>query len=642
MGNIQFLYPNVLWALLLLGIPIIVHLFKLRRFKKTPFTNVKFLEKVVSETNKTSQIKKWLLLISRLGMLTFLILAFAQPFTATESALVTKEYTVYLDNSFSMEAPGKQNDLLQEAIQDLAQHFPQEQKLSFFTNDQTYRDVSFQEIRSVVLQTTSNPEALNFEDVLLKAQTLFSKHNGVQKELILISDFQGPMTPVENDSTTNLNVYTVPKTATETLNVSIDSLYVLENGPQETALRLNLQANGAIREVGVTVQDGDRLLAKSLLDFEENSLEQQLDFKIKNGTGIQGQVSIRDGGLPYDNQLFFSTGQSEKIKVLHIQQGDADYLDRIYDNNTFTLTKTALDQLNYSALYEQNFVFLQGLERIPNTLVEALIQAQENGTGIGIIPPSQPDLASYDTFLTKLGFGSLDQQLNDEQEISSIRFNHPLFKGVFEKNEENFQFPKTNGYLKLKSPPSTVIGFSNGSPFLSESNGVYFFHAPLNPPYSNFSASPLIVPTLYNMGWQSIRANPLYTVMTPGNYMDIGGTYPEETIISLTQEELRFIPRQQYMGNKIRLFYDENPQSPGLYQTDAPQLPAKTVAYNYARSESLENNAIEFKGTSSSETVAGLIELLNQDNRINQLWKWFLIVTLCFVILEVLIQKLIK
>jgi flagellar biosynthesis/type III secretory pathway M-ring protein FliF/YscJ len=96
------------------------------------------------------------------------------------------------------------------------------------------------------------------------------------------------------------------------------------------------------------------------------------------------------------------------------------------------------------------------------------------------------------------------------------------------------------------------------------------------------------------------------------------------------------------MGNKIRLFYDENPQSPGLYQTDAPQLPAKTVAYNYTRSESLENNTIEFKGTSSSETVAGLIELLNQDNRINQLWKWFLIVTLCFVILEVLIQKLIK
>ena len=38
----QFKYPELLYALLLLIIPIIVHLFRLRRFEKVDFTNVKF------------------------------------------------------------------------------------------------------------------------------------------------------------------------------------------------------------------------------------------------------------------------------------------------------------------------------------------------------------------------------------------------------------------------------------------------------------------------------------------------------------------------------------------------------------------------------------------------------------------------
>ena len=40
-----FKHPELLWALLLLLIPIFIHLFQLRRFKKTPFTNVKILKK---------------------------------------------------------------------------------------------------------------------------------------------------------------------------------------------------------------------------------------------------------------------------------------------------------------------------------------------------------------------------------------------------------------------------------------------------------------------------------------------------------------------------------------------------------------------------------------------------------------------
>ncbi|MCH7524070.1 MAG: BatA domain-containing protein, partial [Bacteroidetes bacterium] len=42
----QFKYPELLYALLLLLIPIIVHLFQLRKFQKVAFTNVQFLKQV--------------------------------------------------------------------------------------------------------------------------------------------------------------------------------------------------------------------------------------------------------------------------------------------------------------------------------------------------------------------------------------------------------------------------------------------------------------------------------------------------------------------------------------------------------------------------------------------------------------------
>ena len=62
----QFKNPELLFAFLLLVIPIIVHLFQLRKFQKTPFTNLKFLKEVTLQTRKSSQLKKWLVLLTRL------------------------------------------------------------------------------------------------------------------------------------------------------------------------------------------------------------------------------------------------------------------------------------------------------------------------------------------------------------------------------------------------------------------------------------------------------------------------------------------------------------------------------------------------------------------------------------------------
>ena len=130
-----FKYPELLWAFFLLLIPIFIHLFQLRRFKKTPFTNVKLLQKVVAQSRKSSAIKKWLLLISRVLLLSGLILAFSQPYFASESAAFAKETVIYLDNSFSMQAKTENGTMLQGAVQKLLKDLPTDKIFTLITTD---------------------------------------------------------------------------------------------------------------------------------------------------------------------------------------------------------------------------------------------------------------------------------------------------------------------------------------------------------------------------------------------------------------------------------------------------------------------------------------------------------------------------
>ena len=104
----HFKNPEILYFLFLLVIPILIHLFQLRKFKTEYFTNVRFLKELSIQTRKSAKLKKYLLLASRLLLLTFLIFAFAQPFFKSKNSKTdAKELYIVLDNSFSMQASGK-------------------------------------------------------------------------------------------------------------------------------------------------------------------------------------------------------------------------------------------------------------------------------------------------------------------------------------------------------------------------------------------------------------------------------------------------------------------------------------------------------------------------------------------------------
>ncbi len=135
----QFKHPEILYFLFLLVIPVLVHLFQLRRFKKEFFTNVKLLKELSVQTRKSSKLKKWLLLATRLLLLACLIFAFAQPFfKAKDNANANNELFIILDNSYSMQAKGQKGELLKRAVQEVLENAPESATFSIITNNENF------------------------------------------------------------------------------------------------------------------------------------------------------------------------------------------------------------------------------------------------------------------------------------------------------------------------------------------------------------------------------------------------------------------------------------------------------------------------------------------------------------------------
>ena len=223
----QFKHPEILYALLLLLIPIIVHLFQLRRFQKVPFTNVAFLKEVSMQTRKSSTIKKWLTLLTRLLLLAAIILAFAQPYTSNKKSFKTKKETViFLDNSFSLQAKGDKGPLLQRSIQDLIASIDNTEIFTLITNNKTFKNTTLNAIKKDLLELSYSPNQLDYNAALLQAKKSFTKDESNLKNLIFISDFQEKDEPfkIEADSVVNLNL--VQLKPVNPNNISVDSLYI--------------------------------------------------------------------------------------------------------------------------------------------------------------------------------------------------------------------------------------------------------------------------------------------------------------------------------------------------------------------------------------------------------------------------------
>jgi len=637
----QFKYPELLWGLLLLLIPILIHLFQLRRFKKTPFTNLKFLKQVVSESRKSNTLKKWLLLITRMALLTALVFAFSQPFIANETALQVKETVFYLDDSFSMNGQIENGNLFNNTIQNFIKYIPKNKRFTLFTNKQVFKDVDIKDIQNELLNLITTSEQLDIKEILLKGNTFFSDNPASQKNLILISDFQQRMgNPSEIDTIKNINVQYIKPSNSRINNTSIDSIFISERTNENIELVAKLYTNTEEEIIPVSLFNDDKLIAKTAAKFNDQK-KAEVRFTINAKEIILGKVTITDTGLDYDNQFFFNIDEKSKIKVLAIGDSSTDFLQRIYTNDEFNFTTSSLNQLNYSMIENQDLVILNEIESLPSSLITAVKALSKNGGSFVLIPSVDGDTSTYNRLASSHYASQFGNTIAQEISISNVKTEHPLFANVFKKKVTDFQFPEANEHFKINTKAPVAIKFQNKDPFLIGNAGAYFFAAALSVDNSNFKNSPLIVPVFYNMGMNSLKLPPLYANLGHTLEVEVPITLQQDDIIKIANSTNKFIPQQRVLPKKVQINFAENPKEAGIYKITHNENVIRHISFNENRKESelLYTALPENNGNTS---LSNFFLESQKNNAINEFWKWFAILALVFVLIETLLQRFLK
>lgn len=649
----QFKNPEILYFLFLLIIPILIHLFQLQKFQKVAFTNVKFLKQIEQQTRKSSKLKKLLLLISRLLIFTFLIMAFSQPyFSRKENNLKIHTY-IYLDNSLSMQAKGKKGELLQKAKHDLIDRLKStENSITLITNDNIIIDIQSENFKNEILNIDYYPIKKNINTVLLELNNLKNKNPFTENNIILISDFQEINDNVQavnlDSSSTYVFVQQLPE---KHENIALDSVWVSEFNSANIKIKANLRSyNATVENMSISLSLNDNLFGRSTVNLNENETK-EIEFSIPYSNELKGIISLNDNRLAFDNNLFFSLSKQEKINVLAIGKGN-EFLSKIYTEDEFLFISTTLEQLDYNSIFNQNLVLVNELTSFPNSLLKSLHSFVSQGGRLVIIPSEKSDTASYNELFSLLNIGRMEKINEEKKSITTINFDHPFFKDVFQKKVTNFQYPFVNRTFDTKLiNSSSILQFNDQSDFISKikikNSSIYWVSSPLNFKNSNFKSSVLVVPVFYNFGLNFGKKKDLYYTIGRKNNISVFSKDKNDggEVLQLSKGDINFIPLQIKTANKIIVRTENNPTESGLYLLKNNTEIFQQVAFNYNREESnlvyqnMKSKLKNLENVAFSTSVTNAIVMLNDKYKKHQLWQLFLIFALIFLGMEIVLQK---
>ncbi|WP_281635904.1 BatA domain-containing protein [Flavobacterium marginilacus] len=641
----HFKHPEILYFLFLLIVPVLVHLFQLRRFKKEYFTNVRFLKALSIQTRKSSKIKKWLLLACRLLLLAFIILAFAQPFfESKDSKNASNEMYIILDNSFSMQAKGKKGELLKRAVQELLEETPESADFSLLTNNENYWNTDIKTIRSELQNLKYSAVPFQLDNILAKVK---AHKSAFKKDIVIITDAVGlTVNQLKNIGTDNIPYFIIPK-AEQKNNVSIDSVFIRQTLDDFYELSINTtNYSDDFKPISVALYNQNKLAAKTIINFKNK--KETINFTIPK-QAFHGYVSIEDNDLTYDNKLFFSISKIKKTNIISIGTPEKNnFLSRIYTNDEFNYNSFALNTLDYNSIEKQDAIILNELDEIPQALQTTLKSFVNKGGNLIVIPSETASISNLNTLLNQFGTTQFQSLETNEKLITKINFSHPLFAGVFESKTNNFQYPKTKKEFTVSGTSPAVLNFEDQSPFLTgirnAVSSVYVFSAPINISNSNFQQSPLIVPVFYKMALSQLNNGINANIIGNSSSYLVSVLLSKDEILTVKNQEEQFIPVQQLLNNKVQLFFNDYPEKAGNYTIYDSKNPIENISFNYPRTESnldqINDNLLS--GYKTSDSIATIFDTLQTSRTDNQIWKWFIIFAMLFLALEMAVIKFMK
>lgn len=682
----KFLYPEFLYALSAIAIPVIIHLFNFRVYKTVYFSNISFLQNIKQESRAKSKVKHWLVLLSRILAIVALVLAFAQPYVPLADSVTdtgAEVVSVYVDNSFSMDAESTYGKLLEVAknrARSIVDAYPASTDFMLITNDfeqKHHHKVKKEQFLEFLSEVDVTPTVRRMSEVYSRQQDILAgtENTEVKNSLFLLSDFQKSITDLEqlnNDS--SINTHLIPLATQPTNNLYIDSCWF-----ESPSRKLNNTENLYVQVVNTSEEDyqdipvelfiNDSLKAIGSVNIAAKNAETLVLTYTNTQTGIlHGKVQLSDYPITYDNAFYFSYTIAENINILSINHGEPSrYIKALFANDDyFTLHNFSKNNIQPSQFPNFQLIILNEIQNISSGLAQSLNDYIKEGGNLLFFPNSEGDIESYNAFLKSLNtnyFTHLDTQ---QVAIKAIDYKHEIYTNVFRKIDNNADLPVIFSHFVLSQLTQTqqtnILSTQTGHTILAQTNygrgKLYVSAIPLSTKYSNFAEHILFVPTLYNIALFSQNNSRIYYTIGKDNMIEINNREFEPSDynvfhISKHDGSFDFIPQQNndLYSASIKLFIQQNIEKAGNYIVTNNEQTITGVAFNYNRSESDLSyySQDELQQLIGQNQLASFVvlqsdsELLTADleelKKGRQYWKWLIILALLFFAFEIFLLR---
>ncbi len=680
-----FVYPLFLWALTAVAVPVIIHLFNFRKYKKVYFTNVRFLKELKQESKSKSRLRELLILITRCLTLICLVLAFAQPVIPGKNAvskdLTGKVHSLYIDNSFSMDNVGRQGPALALArtrARQVVSALGNNHRFQVLTNDFEGRHQRLNAPENAALlidEIKISPAQQQLGDVLKRQTGFLAGTQAAARDLFVFSDLQKSTFNLEAlKSDTSLHITIVPQVSKKINNVYLDSCWfespLQQKGSiQKLHARVRNKSDDVIEAGSAKLMINQQQVAIASYSLQAGaSRDVVFTFECRQDGFNYGSVKIEDFPVTFDDELFFAFNARVNIPVCLIngKQADGAIFSSLFADSLFTFVSFSEQTIDYAAFKTSDVILLNQVSELSSGLLAEIQKFSKRGGAVVIIPPPDIPAEKYNPGLANLGlpvFGAADTSLTRTDKIEA---GSGFYAGVFEKQDKNVNLPLVNKHFRLQRSArdnfETVLRLENGHDLFGFSRlnnaTVYLFAGALDGKSGNFSKHAIFVPTFYKIAFGSqSQVPPSYEVsdnVVIALKNDNAGAEEPPHIVSLADAKTDVIPEMRVVENRLMLYTRNQIQIPGFYEIRRNKISLMPLAFNYARAESdlacyteeelrkyISDNGLKHVSVISGEENSITADVL-QLSEGKKLWKLFIILTLIFITIEVALLRLLR
>ena len=666
----RFSHPAFLWGLLAVAIPVVVHLFNFRRYRKVYFSNVERLSELQTEQRRRRTLRQWLVLAMRVLAVVFLVLAFAQPLIPSSKASVRSGNTVvsiYVDNSFSMgnaSADGTLLDAARQKVREVVEAYAVSDRFQLMTNDMKGSEMRWLNRDEILLALDDlAPSAASpLMSLVARRQADFLRQTGARtRHAYMISDFQrstADLAALAADSSALVTL--VPLSAVEADNLYVDSVVLdapayFTGGTVTVTVAVGNSGSRDAEKVPVKLTVGGRERAMATVDVPAGTtVRTDLVFRLDEAGWVDGCVSVEDYPVTFDDNYYFSFPTGDRIRVLQLDGGCPNMsLRRLFDGDSAIQYQRA-ERLQHD-LTQYDFVILNEPSQLASGEVQQLVQWVTDGGNLLVVPPADGvGVDALNTLLSALQAPQLDRWVPRRVKAGRVDYDNLLYRGVFSGRSDEMELPTVQGHYtcgRTQALRQSVIALDDGTDLLSVTpvgaGRLYLFSVPLSDGLTDFVSQALFVPTLFNMALYSRPLPPACHVLGSAEPILLQGTYDPGVRPPLLTDgaDVSLLPDLRRVGGRQQLVLHGELVHDGVYT-----LGEEHLAFNYPRRESVMQFLERSEIAKAIEGRDGLTLVRNADKPLTdelrardggrQLWRLCVVLALLALAAETVLLKI--